>query len=52
VRAVEREPSLLGLGPHLLAVAHRPRASGSASRRASKRRADAPRARQRVRRTG
>jgi SAM-dependent methyltransferase len=51
VRAVEREPSLLGLGPHLLAVAHRPRASGSGSRRASKRRADAPRARQRVRRT-
>jgi SAM-dependent methyltransferase len=52
VRAVEREPSLLGLGPHLLAVAHRPRASGSASRRGGKRRADAPRARQRVRRTG
>ncbi|HKC10447.1 MAG TPA: methyltransferase domain-containing protein [Vicinamibacteria bacterium] len=52
VRAVEREPSLLGLGPHLLAVAHRPRASRSASRRGSKRRADTPRARQRVRRTG
>jgi hypothetical protein len=32
VRAVEREPSLLGLGPHLLAVAHRPRSSGSAAR--------------------
>jgi SAM-dependent methyltransferase len=45
VRAVEREPSLIGLGPHLLAVAHRPRASGSASRRRKSRRPDPRRAR-------
>jgi SAM-dependent methyltransferase len=45
VRAVEREPSLIGLGPHLLAVAHRPRTRGPASRRGRKRRVDAPRGR-------